>query len=821
MSSRNNSRANSHHLGDPPRPPTPANNQQMAAPAGEVPASISEDRNAAAIISAVSAQIRDEDRLLPDGSNYATWKDFMEERCRDAVNNPEYLCFRSFNDIQERIICSIFISSVDRSMHRILGQFNTVHEMYLDVTARFTTVSRAAQLNHFRRLLRFDIRDHPTSATIGLSFDDHFDALEQMNILLTRDQLAGLILQNSLGAEPETMVEVYRRVELAISSSRHNRIPDFDAIVRMIDIARRNIAYCNEVRGEDQQMAINPNLRPPAVHLATTQDGQAPPDGPHPDNIPDAADFAAMQARVCWQCRSPEHLLRNCPLCQRNNLARQNFRLSGRQAPPPGVMQQPAAGYAPGFQGFYPIVAPAGYTGTYPQVQPPARHSPTAPAASPRGADSYRPQYRLQRVNTRRPGNTSIGNPASQPAACSSDLLAQDEPQARIVEIGYLEDELAQLNFSHADVEMIDTAPIVDSATEGEQAYVTGQGDLHFNGLANQGVTLQGVLYCKSARNTLISLAAFRKANAKFNYDMQLDRFNVFTNDDLPSEEFNRFDQDLTKDEQCLLYWHCLFGHASLRKIKHMCLHGLGLALPGKLPSGEIKCATCAISKSLLKNQLDTDDRMTTRLGVITADLIGPLQVPTFNEGQYVLTIRDISTGFCEVKIIKSKAETCNLVIKTIERWEKLTGDQVKIVRSDNGGEFSSNVFLSYLTERLIKAERALPYHHYQNGAIERFNRTLSEMGRTILIDSGLDKSFWGFSFIWAGDTLNQIPNKSSGLVTPFKAFHGFKPSFDRQRLFGETGFVHIHAENRKKLDVRAVEGQVVANLDDSKGWLI
>jgi hypothetical protein len=264
-----------------------------------------------------------------------------------------------------------------------------------------------------------------------------------------------------------------------------------------------------------------------------------------------------------------------------------------------------------------------------------------------------------------------IGNPASQPVACSSDLPAQDKPQACIVEIGNLEDKIAQLNFSHADVEMIDTAPIVDSgashhlcgdfscffnfrsfrspvplnvATKGNQAYVTGQGDLHFNGLANQGVTLHGVLYCKSARNTLISLAAFRKANAKFNYDMQLDQFNVFTNDgrhffscpfiknqnkwifpfplrnpaatkipthstsppnplsfcpintveqlkistdfyvplDLPSEKFNCFDQDLTKEKQCLLYWHCLFGHASLRKIKHMCLHGLGLAHQGR-----------------------------------------------------------------------------------------------------------------------------------------------------------------------------------------------------------------------------------------------
>jgi hypothetical protein len=230
-------------------------------------------------------------------------------------------------------------------------------------------------------------------------------------------------------------------------------------------------------------------------------------------------------------------------------------------------------------------------------------------------------------------------------------------------------------------------------------------------------------------------------------------------------------------------------------------MHRLGLALPAKLPTGEIKCTICAVSKSLLKNRLEATDRPTKRLGIITADLIGPLQVATFNKGQYVLTIRDIGTGYCNMKIMKSKAETCDLFITTIERWEKMTGDTVKVVRTDNGGEFSSNIFLSYLETRHIAAERALPYYHYQNGAIERFNRTLSEMGRKTLIDSGLDTSFWGFAFLWAGDILNRIPNKSSGSVTPYEAFHGYKPSFDRFRMFGEIGFIHIHAENRKKLD--------------------
>jgi hypothetical protein len=156
---------------------------------------------------------------------------------------------------------------------------------------------------------------------------------------------------------------------------------------------------------------------------------------------------------------------------------------------------------------------------------------------------------------------------------------------------------------------------------------------------------LYGVLYCKNARNTFISLAAFRKADALFNYDVQIDHFNIFTQGgqhifscpfiknknkwifpfplrnpanqrtptqpvspssnkaslsfcpistverlkistnfyvplDMPENKMNSFDRDLTTDEQCQLYWHRLFGHASLRKIKHMCLNGLGLDLP-------------------------------------------------------------------------------------------------------------------------------------------------------------------------------------------------------------------------------------------------
>jgi hypothetical protein len=54
-------------------------NNNIVIPAGE-PVSISEDRCTAAIITSVKAEIRDDDRLRADGSNYAAWKDFLESK---------------------------------------------------------------------------------------------------------------------------------------------------------------------------------------------------------------------------------------------------------------------------------------------------------------------------------------------------------------------------------------------------------------------------------------------------------------------------------------------------------------------------------------------------------------------------------------------------------------------------------------------------------------------------------------------------------------------------------------------------------------------
>jgi transposase InsO family protein len=122
----------------------------------------------------------------------------------------------------------------------------------------------------------------------------------------------------------------------------------------------------------------------------------------------------------------------------------------------------------------------------------------------------------------------------------------------------------------------------------------------------------------------------------------------------------------------------------------------------------------------------------------------------------------------------------------------------LKTLWSDNGGEFINKVVEEFLTKKGIWAEKLLPYHHYQNGMIERFNRTIQDMGRTILIDSALPKTFWSYTFPWANHVLNRIQNKSSGDMTPYKGLFHVKPRYNGFRVFGAVCYIHIPEEKRR-----------------------
>jgi transposase InsO family protein len=58
---------------------------------------------------------------------------------------------------------------------------------------------------------------------------------------------------------------------------------------------------------------------------------------------------------------------------------------------------------------------------------------------------------------------------------------------------------------------------------------------------------------------------------------------------------------------------------------------------------------------------------------------------------------------------------------------------RIKKIRSDNGTEFKNSQIEGFLEEEGIKHEFSSPYTPQQNGVVERKNRTLLDMARTML----------------------------------------------------------------------------------------
>ena len=66
---------------------------------------------------------------------------------------------------------------------------------------------------------------------------------------------------------------------------------------------------------------------------------------------------------------------------------------------------------------------------------------------------------------------------------------------------------------------------------------------------------------------------------------------------------------------------------------------------------------------------------------------------------------------------------------------ENQTGKKIKVLRSDNGGEYTSHVFDEYCRQEGIKRQLIVPYTPQQNGVAERKNCSIVGAARAMLHD--------------------------------------------------------------------------------------
>ena len=95
-------------------------------------------------------------------------------------------------------------------------------------------------------------------------------------------------------------------------------------------------------------------------------------------------------------------------------------------------------------------------------------------------------------------------------------------------------------------------------------------------------------------------------------------------------------------------------------------------------------------------------------------------------------------TCYVWVYPLKYKDEVFDRFLEWKAQIEKSSGLKLKAIRTDNGGEYTSKKFESYLKSEGIRHERTVSKPPEQNGVAERLNRILVEMVHSMLIDANL-----------------------------------------------------------------------------------
>ena len=199
--------------------------------------------------------------------------------------------------------------------------------------------------------------------------------------------------------------------------------------------------------------------------------------------------------------------------------------------------------------------------------------------------------------------------------------------------------------------------------------------------------------------------------------------------------------------------------------------------------------------------------------------------ITSYNLNELGLILVDAYSKCMWVMFGRSKDDVTQLFAEWVLQMKGLKFDigSVAVVRSDNGGEFTSQTFVSQLHSNSIVPERAPPYAHVNRA--ERAIRHVKETARAYVNTNRVNLSrlaawrtrgrtsnpyiFWTDAMTHACAVFNAMPEKKflAEGITRHERFFGGTPDYTRLKVFGCTAYVHIPSQLRKSFDETSFQG--------------
>lgn len=194
-----------------------------------------------------------------------------------------------------------------------------------------------------------------------------------------------------------------------------------------------------------------------------------------------------------------------------------------------------------------------------------------------------------------------------------------------------------------------------------------------------------------------------------------------------------------------------------------------------------------------------------TPFALIHSNVWGPLPVTNMSGIRWFVIFVDDCTRMTWLYLMKQKDEVLNI----FETFHAMVctqyGATIKVLRSDNGGEYVNKHLKTYFNHHGLIHETSCPQTPQQNGVAERKNRHILETARALLLGAYMPQRFWTDAVSTAVHLLNRMPSKVLSFQTPLQSLSTHVPLPNvlmlPPRVFGCVAYVYLHKNQRSKLD--------------------
>nr|GEZ93235.1 retrovirus-related Pol polyprotein from transposon TNT 1-94 [Tanacetum cinerariifolium] len=193
--------------------------------------------------------------------------------------------------------------------------------------------------------------------------------------------------------------------------------------------------------------------------------------------------------------------------------------------------------------------------------------------------------------------------------------------------------------------------------------------------------------------------------------------------------------------------------------------------------------------------------------------LFGQSAVRSYGGNHYTLVIVDDYSRYTWTRFLKDKTEAFDQLEIFGKKIQNQLGCTIVSIRTDHGREFGNEAqFGEFCNANGITHNFSAPRTPQSNGVVERKNRTLQEMSRTMLNEQPLPQKFWRNAVDTSTYILNRILIRVILGKTTYELLKGRKPTLDYFRVFESKCFILNTKEYLTKFDPKSYEAYIILN---------